>query len=742
MDLWESSHHPGSQDLEAHTRSTSLPRRTKRWVVGGSPPLTRLRTSTHLTTDRNLTASRSVPDALDFSASPQTGQWTLIKSRRTRNCPLPRRTAWLMILWTQLRRQKRSQRKSWRRVPPNEPTTREITSPTGGRGLGHPLGILRDPFTYGLGPFQMAPFGLAGIWSIWRDHTFDSLDLDITCQQARVAQTGTPITEQKDAFAAEGCCLCCVFIRRTFLVTCWHFLFAWRLAGKQEYVCNVHLSKMSPFWLKWAWSEWSVWKNPPTTPRVGHGSWTTCETSEGDSRSPQRGCGQVAQISPSLTDLQADPMDCPGSDGQGRLHYDGRPCLSVDNGRFGTSTDGRWSHSQRGSETNEREPAILDPWGLWTHHVPATPCPQRPQRERKRKRQGEDQDWQRCLPGPPQIIPQWLQGRRQGQRVHQGRTPSGWPANWALQSPTGVPYCRDFHLKHSCTGNCNRSHACPVRVNGWTCNGDHSPDKCSNKGKPWTLPGPGAYSPQGPASGEKGPTNEEPVKAQTDGIHGLAPTFVPATATKQFSEPVPKPTKQGASAAVSPTPPNFSKVSPIPEAPLQMTGDLVTPPTTVQDLLTLFPWIASVPERLQQRLLWGSQVAPLTFEKPGQLLLYVGLSDEKSLDSTLAAVNFAQVYIADIFLLSSKPPSKKKYKLTWLPWETTWANPPTPTPPAQLSWKWGPHASWRASAPAGAPAASFLIQLKVGKDMMTRKRWWYKEQQDGKVWLEEVQFRH
>ena len=37
-----------------------------------------------------------------------------------------------------------------------------------------------------------------------------SLDIDITCQQARVAQTGTPITEQKDAFAADGCCLLCV----------------------------------------------------------------------------------------------------------------------------------------------------------------------------------------------------------------------------------------------------------------------------------------------------------------------------------------------------------------------------------------------------------------------------------------------------------------------------------------------------------------------------------------------------
>ncbi len=25
--------------------------------------------------------------------------------------------------------------------------------------------ILRDPFTFGLSPFQMAPFGLAGIWT-------------------------------------------------------------------------------------------------------------------------------------------------------------------------------------------------------------------------------------------------------------------------------------------------------------------------------------------------------------------------------------------------------------------------------------------------------------------------------------------------------------------------------------------------------------------------------------------------
>ena len=29
-----------------------------------------------------------------------------------------------------------------------------------------------------------------------------------------------------------------------------NFILLGKLAGKHEYVCNVHLSKMSPFWLK------------------------------------------------------------------------------------------------------------------------------------------------------------------------------------------------------------------------------------------------------------------------------------------------------------------------------------------------------------------------------------------------------------------------------------------------------------------------------------------------------------
>ena len=32
-------------------------------------------------------------------------------------------------------------------------------------------------------------------------------------------------------------------------------------------------------------------------------------------------------------------LDCPGSDGPGRLHDYGRPCLSMDNGRLGQDTE-------------------------------------------------------------------------------------------------------------------------------------------------------------------------------------------------------------------------------------------------------------------------------------------------------------------------------------------------------------------------------------------------------------------
>ena len=123
--------------------------------------------------------------------------------------------------------------------------------------IGSSMGrrILRDPFTSGLGPLQMDTFGLAGIWSILRDHDFHRYQMKsgirIQLQQASVAQIGTPITNRKKT--AADWVRSFIYFRRTFLVTCWHFLFAWKLAGKHEYVCNVHLSKMSSFWLKWVY---------------------------------------------------------------------------------------------------------------------------------------------------------------------------------------------------------------------------------------------------------------------------------------------------------------------------------------------------------------------------------------------------------------------------------------------------------------------------------------------------------
>ena len=133
---------------------------------------------------------------------------------------------------------------------------------------------------------------------------------------------------------------------------------------------------------------------------------------------------------------------------------------------------------------------------------------------------------------------------------------------------------------------------------------------------------------------EKDPTNEEPYQVQTDGIPRSAPTFVPAK-VHQFSKQIPHHPLSGASATIRPTPPDFSRVPPPQEAPIQQTGAHLTPPTSIQSLQALFPWIASVPERLQLKLLWGSDIAPLKFETPGQLLLYVGLADSKSLGSTL-----------------------------------------------------------------------------------------------------------
>ena len=93
--------------------------------------------------------------------------------------------------------------------------------------------------------------------------------------------------------------------------------------------------------------------------------------------------------------------------------------------------------------------------------------------------------------GPPIRQPQWEKPSGKGKSKDKGKgkgaksKSSDWPSHWAFKNPKGVPFCRDYHLKNQCQGQCGRSHNCPVmNSQGWVCNAsfkDHSPDKCPNK---------------------------------------------------------------------------------------------------------------------------------------------------------------------------------------------------------------------------------------------------------------------
>ena len=61
----------------------------------------------------------------------------------------------------------------------------------------------------------------------------------------------------------------------------------------------------------------------------------------------------------------------------------------------------------------------------------------------------------------------------------------------------------------------------------------------------------------------------------------------------------------------------------------------LAPPRDLLQLQQLFPWTASLPERLQQGLLWDPSVSPYEVQTPAQLLLYTGKADSQSLDSVL-----------------------------------------------------------------------------------------------------------
>ena len=129
------------------------------------------------------------------------------------------------------------------------------------------------------------------------------------------------------------------------------------------------------------------------------------------------------------------------------------------------------------------------------------------------------------------------------------------------------------------------------------------------KGKAWTLLDPRAHSRHDPESGETRPTNDEPVRAPIDGTGDLADYFVPAS-KPQFSNPIVRPAPSGPEPTNSPEVPD--------DLPKPRGGEsLMAPPLDTLQLQTLFPWTASLPERLKQGLLWDPSVSPYEVQKPG-----------------------------------------------------------------------------------------------------------------------------
>ena len=226
-----------------------------------------------------------------------------------------------MTRWTQRSKQRKWQLGFWSQDAPNDPATRETTSPTGtGRC---PLESCRIHSPLAWVPSRWPPSDWLGFGpSEGTTHFYNSLDFDITCQQTRVAQTGAPITEQKDAFA-EGCCACVYLYRRTFLVTCWHFPFA---------------RKLNCWRAGWICLQCTLEQNVSILAQVS----LICLISVKEPTHHSQ--GRVWRLH---SGIKADSLDSPGPDGAGRLYDHGRPCLSMDDGRPSTDTASNWLEVQR-----------------------------------------------------------------------------------------------------------------------------------------------------------------------------------------------------------------------------------------------------------------------------------------------------------------------------------------------------------------------------------------------------------
>jgi hypothetical protein len=76
-------------------------------------------------------------------------------------------------------------------------------------------------------------------------------------------------------------------------------------------------------------------------------------------------------------------------------------------------------------------------------------------------------------------------GKPKGKGKGKKGKPTQWPSGWATTNPKGVAFCRNYHLTGSCSGQCGRSHNCPVmKKDGWICNAapeSHGPSSCPHK---------------------------------------------------------------------------------------------------------------------------------------------------------------------------------------------------------------------------------------------------------------------
>ena len=167
-----------------------------------------------------------------------------------------------------------------------------------------------------------------------------------------------------------------------------------------------------------------------------------------------------------------------------------------------------------------------------------------------------------------------------------------------MQARNGVQYCRDFHLKHSCPGNCGRSHACLVRT-------------------------PELVAGMIQRAGKRAPrmTSQSVLR-----LVGQATWRTTLRQRHNHNFPI----QQCGRHLISPGVQEDS-------SQIMRGGSPMTPPWTSHSSKHFFHG-PSLPERLQQGLLWNPSVSPYEVQTPGQLLLYTGKADSQSLDSVLLSL--------------------------------------------------------------------------------------------------------